>query len=275
MRRSISFIASCIFALVSLNPAAQTSAGFSRADKYRAVKTVLQQELQGKSAIDESADGEYDLAQASACSEPYDYLGSFRDAHDTLLEKPQHKNDDVSDFILDAVNVVIWENDLRKLRIPEGIWRPVLDRYEAEIMSAEPSNVRVATDAQIVMTVLNERMANAGLSKPKFVLEAGCGSSGVDVRIALKPTDGQLFLIPIFLYKLCQVQHLNPLDFKSCDRWKEIFNEHVLEISGDYRYLARWSDGVVRCGSVTDNDFNKTDELVITKLRSPECNPAF
>jgi hypothetical protein len=44
-------------------------------------------------------------------------------------------------------------------------------------------------------------------------------------------------------------------------------------------YLARWTDGVVRCGLLTYDDFDKSMEkeksiLVITKLRSPECSPA-
>jgi hypothetical protein len=283
MRRSITLILSFIFALVSLNLAAQTSADFSRADKYKAVKDILRQSH--PSAIDRSdkggeGKGEYDLSSASGCSQPYDYLGSFRDAYDTLLEKPQHTNDDIGDFVLDAVNMVVWENDLRKLRVPERIWRPVLERYEAEVLSAKPNDVRVATDVHVLVTVLNERMAEAGVAAPKFVYEPGCGSGGLEVQFALKPANGQLFLIPIFLYKVCQVQHLNPLDFKSCDRWKEIFSEHVWAISGDYMYLARWTDGVVRCGSLTENDFKKTNdsatqELVITKLRSPECSPAF
>jgi hypothetical protein len=168
--------------------------------------------------------------------------------------------------------MVVWENDLRKLGVPENVWRPVLEKYESEVLTSKPMTIDVTAE-------LNANMARAGRSSPKFVYEPGCGSGGVDVHFALNPADGQLFLIPVFLYKLCQVQHLSPMDFKSCDRWKEIFSERVWNVSGDYMYLARWSDGVVRCGLLTYDDFDKSMEkeksvLVITKLRSPECSPA-
>jgi hypothetical protein len=95
------------------------------------------------------------------------------------------------------------------------------------------------------------------------------------VHFALKPADGQLFLIPIFLYKLCQVQHLSPADPKSCDRFKEVFSGGVSYVSGDYVYLARWADGVVRCGSLDINKFKSDSTIEITKLRSPECSPGW
>jgi len=277
MSRYMSFVSGCILVLSSIPLAAQTSANFSRADKYKAAKAVLQQFYEkGElgSGIDSDDRGEYDTSAARPCQEPTEYLGSFQDdsKHDPV-EKPQHKNDDIADFVLDAVDMVIWENDLRKLGVPEYIWRPVLDRYEASILNPKQKSIDVTAQ-------LNAAMVRAGRSKPKFVYHPGCGSGGADVHFTLKPADGQLFLIPVFLYKLCQVQHLSPLDFKSCDRWKEIFSERVWAVSGDYMYVARWTDGVVRCGLLTYGDFSKSFEkensiLVITKLRSPECNPAF
>jgi hypothetical protein len=281
MRRFLSFAAGCIFVLCSIPLAAQTSANFSLADKYKAAKAVLQQfykkgEL--SSGLYGSEPGEYDLSGAGPpCVDSTEYLGSFQDdSKNEPVEKPQHKNDDIADFVLDAVKMVVWENDLRKLHIPEQIWRPVLDRYEASILDPKQNTI----NATAVTAQLNAAMARAGRSKPKFVFQPGCGSGGADVHFTLKPADGQLFLIPVFLYKLCQVQHLSPLDFKSCDRWKEIFTERVWAVSGDYMYLARWTDGVVRCGLLTYDDFSKGFEkqnsmLVITKLRSPECSPAF
>lgn len=282
MRSMLRFSVGCILALCSIYLGAQTSTGFSDDDKYKAVKAILQQFYENGTVgsgihEDEIKEGEYDLSWASACTETDLYVGAYRDDSTPgpdIIEKPQHNNDDVAGFLNRALNMVIWENDLRKLRIPEKIWRPVLDRYEAGKVDD-------------ITAELNAAMARAGQSKPKFVWQPGCGSGGYDAHFALAPADGQLFLIPVFLYKLCEVQHLSPLNLKSCNRWKEVINEQVFDVSGDYMYLARWSDGVARCGSITSNDFQKNEEeyekenkkerdpIVITKLRSPGCNPVW
>jgi hypothetical protein len=285
-------VRTCIFlavgsflTLCTISLAAQTSSSFGRADKYRAAKTILQEIYdQGdlSSGIEKNDNGEvdeYDLSRGSTCQEPSEYLGSFESENVTTgerSERPQHKNDDIAAFVLDEVNIVVWQNDLRKLNIPDSVWRPVLDIYEASIINPKAKGFNM----EIMAGGLNRRMAQAGLSKPKFVFQPGCGSGGASVHFALQPADGQLFLIPVFLYKLCQAQHVSPLDFKSCDRWKEIFSERVWAVSGDYMYLARWSDGVVRCGKLTYDDIDKFGQkwdgfLTITELRSPECNPVF
>jgi hypothetical protein len=283
--RSLNAFAACLFMMYAIPLLPQTSASFSLADKYKAAKAILQQ-LYDKgdlgSGIDKEDNGEvdeYDLSMGSTCAEPSDYLGSFQSENVTTGERtetPQHKNDDIAAFVLDEVNIVVWQNDFRKLNIPDSVWRPVLDIYEASIINPKAKRFSM----EIMVGALNRRMAQAGLRKPKFVFQPGCGSGGASVHFALQPADGQLFLIPVFLYKLCQVQHLSPLDFKSCDRWKEIFSERVWAVSGDYMYLARWSDGVVRCGKLTYDDIDKFGQkldgfLTITKLRSPECSPAF
>ena len=83
MRTCIFIAAGCFLALCTISLAAQTSASFSRADKYRAAKTILQQLYdQGtlRSGIEKNDNGEvdeYDLTMASTCQEPFDYLGSF------------------------------------------------------------------------------------------------------------------------------------------------------------------------------------------------------
>jgi hypothetical protein len=284
MRRSLSFIAGCVLVLCgcSTEPAAQTYVPFSPPANYDALKAVLQQAYekgQLDSAIERSKNnqeekGTYDISLAAACHTPDDYLGTFRDAKDPTLDIPQHNNDDIAQFVLVAVEAVVWENDFRKLGIPERIWRPWLSYYEEKQLKSIP------TDGRVMAAVLNHDMARGGRSTPRFIYDPGCGSGGIDVHLELNPADGQLFLIPVFLYKVCEAQHLNPLDFKTCDRWKEIFSERVWNVSGDYMYLARWTDGVVRCGNLTYEDFVKSadkDEynIVIKKLRSPECSLAW
>jgi hypothetical protein len=282
MRRPLSFAVGCILALCSIHLRAQTSTGFSDDDKYKAVKAILQQFYENgtvPSGIDKDdiKEGKYNLGNASGCAEADLYVGAYRDDSTPgpdIIEKPQHNNDDIAGFLNNALDMVVWSNDLRKLGVPEKIWRPVLEKYD----------VGKVDD---ITAELNASMARAGRSKPKFIYDRGCGSGGVDAHFALAPPDGQLFLIPVFLYKLCEVQHLSPLNLKSCNRWKEVINEQVFDVSGDYMYLARWGDGVARCGSITYNDFQKNEEeyekeskkerdpIVITKLRSPGCNPAW
>lgn len=281
MRRTATSLASFIVAFCSIQIVAQSSADFGRADKYKAVKAVLQQQYEKgvlSSEVGQGEPGEYNLAGGPECQPPSFYMGEFGDPDDPTPGIPQHKNDDISAFILGAVSIVIWENDFRKLGVPDRIWHPVLQRYETELLSRKPTDAGVATDPRVMVDVLNERMAEAKISGPKFIFEPGCGAGSIDVRFSLKPADGQLFLIPVFLYKVCEAQHLNPLDFKSCDRWREIFSEHVAPVSGDYMYFARWTDGVARCGVLTYDDFKKQVDdhkdgpLIITKLRSPECS---
>jgi hypothetical protein len=281
MRTLIFLTTVCLVAFCTISLAAQNSATFSSADKYRAAKIVLQQFYdQGDLSSQVGKDGlipdEYDLT-GTTCLMADDFIGSYRDdSGDKAIDKPQHRNDDIADFVKDAVDIVTWENDFRKLKIPESVWRPFIDADESTIIDLNAKEFILTKQ----MSALNKRMKKAGLSKPIFVYQPGCGSGGEDVHFALQPKDGQLFLIPVFLYKLCQIQHLNPLDFQSCDRWKEILDEQVWDVSGDYMYIARWSDGVVRCGKFSYGDFRsvaeKPNELfTITKLRSPGCSPAF
>jgi hypothetical protein len=96
------------------------------------------------------------------------------------------------------------------------------------------------------------------------------------MHLAMVPPDGQLYLIPVFLYKLCQAQHLDPSDRKACDRWTEVINGTAAYVSGSYVYMARWSDGVVRCGPLEFNVRQDREKTVnITKLQSPDCKTAW
>ena len=280
MRRSLCIVAGCFLVLCGCS-SDPVYVPVTHPDNYDALKTVLQQAYDKgllDSGIHDRHDSEvknaYDISSAAACHESIDFLGSFDDPSKIGGVLLSERNADISQFVLIAVEVVIWENDFRRLGIPERAWRPWLKYYEDKALSGKPSS------GPIMAAVLNKDMSDAGVSAPKFVFDPGCGEGGIDVHLELKPVDGQLFLIPVFLYKLCEVKHLNPLDFKSCDRWKEIFSERVWNVSGDYMYLARWPDGVVRCGTLTYDDFAKNADthdynVVITKLRSPECSPAW
>jgi hypothetical protein len=124
---------------------------------------------------------------------------------------------------------------------------------------------------------LNKYRQQSDPSLPTFIVKECAGGEGtVEVHIDLQPPEGQIFLIPVFFYKLCEAQHLDPADPRSCDRWTEVLRGTAEYVSGDYMYLARWTDGSVRCGPL---GFNSRDlegkTLQITKLRSPECDPGW
>jgi hypothetical protein len=279
MRKPICLVVCWILAICSAYVLAQTSTGFSPAEQYRAIKTTVQQ-FYDRGLVPSNIrkpepvitrynrPGEYDLFY---CGEAVEYLGWFED----------HPSSDQELLALTdlALRMVVWESDVRKLGVPDEVWRPVLEKYESAALRHRGTNSeeeRINTIGQLAAE-LNAQNARAGRSRPKFVTEGGCGAGEIEVHFALKPPNGQLFLIPVFLYKLCQAQKLSPTDPKRCDRWKEVFNGSVSYASGDYVYLARWADGVVRCGSLGINNFvRKRDSTIeITKLRSPECSPGW
>jgi hypothetical protein len=96
---------------------------------------------------------------------------------------------------------------------------------------------------------LNEYRKRAANKLPKIIVEGGgCGAGGLTVRIATDPRGGQILIIPVFFYQLCKAQNLAPEDFKLCDRWREIPDGFNAEVSGDYNYIVRWSNGGRREG---------------------------
>ena len=268
-----------ILAFSTCHVTAQTSSGFSPQQQYGAIKDTLKQFLNrglvpsnikkpDRVPTPFNRPGEYDLFY---CGDAVDYLGWFED----------HRSGDQSLHALTnlALQMVVWESDIRKLGVPDQVWQPVLEKYEASGIehAREPTEEERSKAIDELANELNARNGRTGRTRPKFVSKGGCGSGGIEVRFALTPADGQLFLIPVFLYKLCQAQKLNPEDLRSCDRWKEVFSGGVAYASGDYVYLARWSDGVVRCGSLDVKKFtqNRDSTIEITKLRSPECRPGW
>jgi hypothetical protein len=209
----------------------------------------------------------YDLAN---CSDPGNYMGSIdpETSADAALAK----------LLSLAETTVTWRHDFRKLGIPEEVWQPLISNYENESLAKGgelPPEQRIAAGEQMV-AALNRYRQQSNPRLPRLIYEGGCGAGEISVQIALQPPDGQIFLIPVFLYKLCQAQHLDPQDPRSCDRWTEVIHGTASYVSGDYIYLARWADGVVRCGPLGFKSFDQDGKtLRITKLRSPECNPGW
>lgn len=249
---------------------AQTSSELVKSDpteQYQAVKATMQQFYDRgllRSHIPFSGSGEYDLAN---CVEAGDFTGSF--------EGSNSRGKDISSPVNLAIRMVIWENDFRRLGVPDAVWKSFTSYYE---VSSLPPFTPLTEKQELafndrLVAALNRYRQQSGKPLPKFVIEGGCGSGEIEVHIALSPPDGQLFLIPIFNFKLCEVQHLNPADIKSCDRWKEILNGSAAYVAGGYMYQARWADGSLRCGLLGFTNANVGGKTYsIAKIRSPECN---
>ena len=206
------------------------------------------------------------------CVESTDYLGFVDD---------KEPGSGALDKLLNlALTTVVWRSDFKKLGVPEEVWGSLVSSYESMALKQGGvfrDNQQDEAPRKQIAAALNKYRQQANPRLPKFIVEGGCGGGGeIEVHIKLLPADGQLFLIPVFLYKLCQAQHLIAADPRSCDRWTEVINGTASYVSGDYLYLARWTDGSVRCGPLGFKSFDQEGKTFqITKLRSPECNPGW
>jgi hypothetical protein len=244
--------------LVKTDPAKQYQLVYATMEQFYR-HGVLRSNIDPKSEF-------YDL---NIC-DPEGYLGAVDDKEPT---------DETLGYLASlAEETVVWRNDFMKLGIPDDVWGPLVSSYESVVIKRGgvfEGNQGVAGRNQIV-AALNKYRRQANRRLPEFTDEGGCGAGEINVNIRLLPADGQLFLIPVFLFKLCQAQHLNAADPGSCDRWTEVINGTASYVSGDYLYLARWTDGTVRCGPLGFKSVNQEGKTFqITKLRSPVCNPGW
>ena len=248
---------------------AQSSSRMVKADpdrQYEAVKQAMQsfyeRGLLTSTIGEHGAHAEYDLW---SCTDPAEFMG------DSGL--------DLTDFVMLAATTVIWRNDFRKLGVPPIVWEGPVSSYESAALKhgGQLSNAQEEAGKKQIAAALNNYRRQSKPSLPRFIVEGGCGGAGeVEVHLTLQPPDGRLFLIPVFLYKVCQAQHLNPNDPGTCDRWTEVLNGTASYVSGDYIYMARWSDGAVRCGPLGfNNEVQEGKTFAITKMRNPECNPGW
>ena len=264
-------IFACLFLLMtggSIALPAQTSSALitnDPAEQYKLIKATLEQ-FAAKGQLDSPRPGS-DFYDVRDCIDTNNYIPYFS-------KHEQQKNEELDNLLATAMPFVTWENDFRTLGIPASVWEPILQSREKDAVRSElqhtPYDGR-ATEQQLA-AALNRYRKEHNPSLPEFYVHGGCGSGEVKVHIVLSPPDGQLFLIPVFLYKLCEAQHVNPADPKACDHWTEILNGAASYVSGDYVYLARWNDGSVRCGPLGFKSLGENGKtLSIAKLRSPEC----
>lgn len=140
-----------------------------------------------------------------------------------------------------AYEVVRLKRLIARLGYPESVWRPALLALEEE--GREEFDVYQGGHLERLSETLNAYRRRSAPALPKTSVVGGCGEGEVGVRIATRPRNGRVRLIPVFFYKLCQIQKIDPDDPRRCDHWRESAEGALLDLSGDYIYQASWSDG--------------------------------
>lgn len=157
-----------------------------------------------------------------------------------------------------AYEVVRLKRLIARLGYPESVWRPALLAIEEEGQDAfSPHEGGHLQELSETLDAYRRRSAPA---LPKTGVVGGCGEGEVGVRIATRPRNGRVRLIPVFFYKLCQVQKIDPDDPRRCDHWRESAEGALLDLSGDYVYQASWVDGTRHSGrlSLTNLEYGQT-----------------
>jgi len=186
-----------------------------------------------------------------------------------------------------AHDVVRLRKNLTRHGYPESVWRPLLLQFEEEQLvlsieelgkpySAEPESPEVEpepTPAERHRKQFLRKMARALRSYrrrtaptlPEIYYEGGCGAGGVGVNIRTEPANGRVIFIPVFFYRLCKAQQIDPDDVTQCDRWREPAEGILSEVSGDYFYRASWPDGVEKRGRFSFTHLKDDETVTIRK----------
>jgi len=91
------------------------------------------------------------------------------------------------------------------------------------------------------------------------VVEGECGAGETEWELTTQPTSAIISVINAFNFTLCEVRHIDPWSPASCHGWNEAVTS-VLELAGDYHYLARWPDGAVTRGHFSIEEVPKDNE---------------
>lgn len=183
-------------------------------------------------------DGQYDIMD---CGES-DYTGGSA----TLA----------SEYAYIADKVLIWQTDLPRIGYPRRVWAAPVARFESSGIfianSVAPGKFFDVWDDRIDASrkALQKTLLAYRKTNPHAVAIAnglGCGGGEVPVKLVTQPVATQVTIIPAFFYELCRVQRIDPNDTTRCAHWREVSGP-IVEVSGNYRYVARWHDGTVKRG---------------------------
>jgi hypothetical protein len=170
-----------------------------------------------------------------------------------------------------AYEAAVIEHGAAELHYPKAVWQPIVDRYVRAQLARigapaqsrddygdDPVEARLKRDL-IAGTEAYAR-AHPELHLGKMVDgRDGCGAGENDFKILTQPAAALVELIPNFFYTLCVAKHINPEDTTKCDKWIEAFPSVNIYLAGDYRYLIRWSDGVVRRGLLSADSIARVE----------------
>ncbi len=192
----------------------------------------------------------YDVAHSARASRASRFyaLGSCQPGSAFVGNDPDRQTALYADI---AYVVVHLERELPDIGYPSSVWKNRLSHFEHAMTVGNGSDYDHSLDLFLrhLRTDL-EAYRTTHRTLPRTVLLEGCGAGEMAVNLVTRPKDAQIFVIPTFFYELCKVQKINPDDTTACSHWREVMTGMVTEVSGDYRYRARWHDGTIRRGKL-------------------------
>lgn len=162
-----------------------------------------------------------------------------------------------------AYEIVRLKKLMARLGYPESVWRSVL--VDIEERGKESFDPIEGTYLEDVSATLNAYRRQSAPTLPATRVEGGCGEGEVGIRLVTRPGNGRLRLIPVFFFKLCEVQKIDPHDPRRCDHWREPVEGALFEVSGDYIYQASWPDGTRRDGTLSFTRLEYGQTVTISK----------
>ncbi len=185
-----------------------------------------------------------------------------------------------------AFRVIRLRKNLTRSGYPKSVWGSLLLQFEEEQLvhsieemgkpypvteSGEIDVDQTPTNRHKELFLLRIEMALRSYRQrrapklPKIYSDGGCGSGGIGVNIRTEPSNGRVVFIPVFFYRLCKAQRIDPDDLNQCDRWREPAEGLLTEVSGDYFYRASWPGGVVRRGHLSFTNLEDGQTVTIHK----------
>lgn len=232
-------------------------------EQYLAIKHAFEEVLPSEPRETEEMDG--NIFDLYSCSVGTDYLGVTEE-------------DPIAPLANLAYQVVQLTKSLQTLGYPESQWKPLLTEFEREQLplrisemgksyggDESPSEILANAFGKRLIQKLNSYREMSDLGLPGVIYEGNCGAGEVGIHLALNPTDGRAFFIPVFFYKLCQKQSLDPHNQDQCNHWREPVSGLLLSVSGDYVYRVQWRDGTTKNGKLSFTDLEDGQTVTLSK----------
>jgi len=152
---------------------------------------------------------------------------------------------------------------LRKLRYPEAVFKGPLTEYEGQLLrfldhlitESEPDwnqiwDSVIVFQKKIVAASMRYRRQKAPHLPIVFWDQNECGAGEISIYVRTEPANGRVFFIPVFYFRLCEAQKIDPHNQGVCNFWREATVTEEIGVAGDYFYVASWPDGAVRRGKL-------------------------